>query len=58
MRRHCDGTDPNLLRPTEPDGSDSPPDWKVRSDQTYRACDCGKLFDDVNTIVIYPHQRF
>jgi hypothetical protein len=43
MRRHCDGTDPNLLRP-----DDSNP-------VGYRPCDCGLIFDDVYRSTVWPH---
>ncbi len=53
MRRHCDGTDPNLVR--------NDPPWdpsKLPGEQTIgpeRPCDCGLVFDDVDRFVIYPH---
>lgn len=54
MRRHCDGTDPNLIRHDPP--------WdpsKLSQDQdcwgNERPCDCGRVFDDVYNLVIYPH---
>jgi hypothetical protein len=47
MQRHCDGSDPNLLRPTEHDADQLP----------YRPCDCGLRFDDAERLVIWPHPR-
>ena len=43
MIRHCDGTDPNLIRETE---------------TGYVPCDCGLTFDDVNHLVIFPRREF
>lgn len=52
MLRHCDGTDPNLIR-------------KVRKGETPVGpwpdsvpCDCGAEFNDDNHLVVYPHQEF
>lgn len=47
MIRHCDGTDPNLVWPGD-DGNSYGPDAKP--------CDCGLRFDDVDRLVIYPHE--
>lgn len=45
MIRHCDGNDPNLVKP-DPDDP-----------QRYIPCDCGLTFDDVEHRVIYPHEQ-
>lgn len=44
MLRKCDGTDDTLTRKLD--------------DGRYVPCDCGKEFDDVNHLVIYPHEWF
>lgn len=41
MQRHCDGTDPNLTKPTV--------------SGLYRPCDCGNVFDDIDHSTIFPH---
>jgi hypothetical protein len=73
MLRRCDGTDPNLLRldpATCPACSSMslrrrelvscglPCDAAWHDSPAYVPCDCGQVFNDVNTIVIYPHERF
>lgn len=53
MRRRCDGSDPNLVR--------NDPPWdpsKLPGEQTVgpgHPCDCGRVFDDVERMVIFPH---
>jgi hypothetical protein len=49
MLRHCDGTDPNLQKRMVSDNDES---------IEYVPCDCGLTFDDVNHLVIYPHEKF
>lgn len=46
MIRHCDGTDPNLIRPDDILTS------------TYVPCACGLKFDDVDRSVVHPHTEF
>jgi hypothetical protein len=48
MIRKCDGTDPNLRK------------WiHVGYDGgKYVSCDCGLIFDDIDHLTIYPHQKF
>lgn len=64
MMRHCDGTDPYLIRPDRSAEADCPhtdendADCICTAPIKWRACDCGKRFDDVNTTVTYPHRRF
>lgn len=52
MIRRCDGTDPNLTRPLRPgenyDAGRCP--WPNAA-----PCDCGKVFDDVERLTVYPH---
>jgi hypothetical protein len=52
MIRYCDGNDPNLVRVSE--------DWDENQcvGVKYEPCACGLTFDDVNHLVIYPHERF
>jgi hypothetical protein len=50
MIRHCDGTDPNLVKYVD----NSP-----NSNNTAKIpCNCGLTFDDTHRMVIYPHERF
>lgn len=49
MIRHCDGTDPNLIRHLQRD-SETP-----QINYISVPCDCGMTFDDVKHFVIYPH---
>jgi hypothetical protein len=53
MRRHCDGTDPNLKQYLRPDGE--PAEHPVDR-ETVKACDCGMVFDDVKFMTIWPHR--
>ena len=47
MIRKCDGTDPNLvLSPLM--------DYREDKDKG-KPCTCGKVFDDVIFMVVYPH---
>lgn len=52
MRRHCDGTDPNLLQPVVDQRA-----ALAEGQPGYRPCACGLRFDDVQRLVIWPHQR-
>lgn len=54
MIRHCDGNDPNLLRDDWSEGQDEMGYAKAG----YKPCDCGKMFDDVNHLTIFPHYKF
>jgi hypothetical protein len=52
VHRHCDGTDPYLLRELRP--------GEQPSESTFLGmtpCDCGRTFDDVQRMTIYPHDR-
>lgn len=49
MIRHCDGNDPNLTKVVGEEENGRP---------IYEPCDCGKTFDDVYHLTIYPHQKF
>lgn len=53
MRRHCDGTDPYLIRHDPPWEPGLLPREQERGPE--RPCDCGKTFDDVRYLVVYPH---
>ena len=55
MIRFCDGTDPNLIMYLNFDG-----DRMTDHPRTGRPvpCDCGKRFNDINHLVIYPHEEF
>lgn len=54
MFRTCDGTDPNLIRKIWiKDGLIS-----TNGHWEDIPCNCGKTFDDVYHVVIYPHERF
>lgn len=44
MIRRCDGQDPNLRRYDEETGEGRP-------------CVCGKVFDDVWYLTVWPHER-
>jgi hypothetical protein len=52
MWRHCDGTDPNLIRKVYPDVTDLPT-YRV----AYEPCACGLMFDDVQRSTVWPHDR-
>jgi hypothetical protein len=65
--RRCDGTDPNLTRqvPQATFDAASPPvtisrPWAFRAEPGHVVicCQCGKVFDDVNRMVTYPHEAF
>ena len=43
MIRHCDGKDQFLV--------------KMLEDGTTIPCDCGRTFDDINYMVVYPHRE-
>jgi hypothetical protein len=49
MIRHCDGTDPNLVRLIKTDDEPAP------HVLTKVPCDCGLTFNDVERLVIHPH---
>lgn len=55
MTRRCDGTDPNLIMLVDERGERVP--VTPTSKGTERPCDCGRVFDDVNRQVIWPHER-
>lgn len=55
MIRHCDGTDPNLIRDEPPWDPSQPPGVRDPDVHSERPCDCGLTFDDVDHMVIYPH---
>jgi hypothetical protein len=59
MIRTCDGTDPFLVgKPTVFTGSSSSSDPKAKPLATsYAPCACGAVFDDVERLVIWPHER-
>ena len=57
VRRHCDGTDPNLIMFINKNtgkaiGQGTP---VILSEEKTVPCDCGKVFDDVHYMVIWPH---
>jgi len=63
MRRHCDGTDPNLTRAIPlaayglaGDYTVSPWNGSARPGEVIVNCNCGLRFDDFDRQVIYPHQ--
>jgi hypothetical protein len=47
--RRCDGTDPNLTRDVR-EGEQQRGPWPGTV-----PCDCGRVFDDVDRLTIYPH---
>lgn len=53
MLRRCDGTDPNLVKNDPPWDPQLPPN--AQTPGPARPCDCGKVFDDVDYSVVYPH---
>ncbi len=64
MRRHCDGTDPNLTREIQQWQFDQPVmtvatawQWAANPGHVIIQCQCGKIFDDVNHMVTYPHEE-
>jgi hypothetical protein len=50
MIRHCDGTDPTLVKEKSDVNM-----WDCSGG--YEPCDCGLTFDDVERMTVYPHER-
>lgn len=61
MIRRCDGTDPTLVRAVEHDVRERAAGdcWTAGNAWTrchcYQPCACGRVFDDVDRMVIWPH---
>ena len=62
MRRHCNGQDPNLVKYVDARtgaslGADAPLGLDLtKVIEVAKACDCGRVFDDVHRSTIYPHE--
>jgi hypothetical protein len=55
MIRHCDGADPNLIQYVTPDG-DRTDDVLQQDRERRKPCDCGRVFNDVRYMTIWPHR--
>lgn len=56
MIRTCDGTDPNLVMYVNQHTGQRLEERVIGSAEVEKPCDCGLVFDDVTTMVIYPHR--